>query len=74
MMTGNNFQEQINSNLMPGASNNGWEDSPWSIITSKTSLAHTRPIVNDKSSNVLVSHRKICVIFAIQTTNTGLEN
>merc|ERR1712018_1128735 len=31
--------------LVPGTSNNGWEDSPRSIITSKASFAHARAIV-----------------------------
>ena len=41
---------------MPGATNYGREDSPWGIITCKSSLAHARSIVNNKSSNILVAH------------------
>merc|ERR1712077_181219 len=42
--------------LMTGATNNGGEDSPGGVITSETSLAHAGAIVNDKSSNVFVTH------------------
>merc|ERR1719483_1485808 len=42
--------------LVAGASNNGWEDGTWSIISSETSLAHAGAIVTDKSSNVFVTH------------------
>ena len=41
---------------MAGTTNNRWEDSPGSIISCKASFAHTRSIVNDKSSNVFVTH------------------
>jgi hypothetical protein len=34
----------------------GWEHSPWSIISCKTSLAHTAAVVDDKSCNFLVTH------------------
>merc|ERR1712026_187012 len=42
--------------LVAGTSNNGGEDNPGSVITSETSLAHAGAIVNDKSSNVFVTH------------------
>ena len=42
--------------LMTGTSNNGGEDSPGGVITGETSLAHAGAIVNDQSSNVLVTH------------------
>merc|ERR1719153_1024464 len=42
--------------LVAGTSNNGGEDSTGSIISSEPSLAHTRAIVNNKSSYVLVTH------------------
>merc|ERR1712215_111026 len=42
--------------LVAGTSNNGGEDSTGSIITSKASFAHTGAIVNNKSSNVFVTH------------------
>merc|ERR1711893_31604 len=45
--------------LVARAANNGWEDSSRSIISCKASLAHTRAIVDNKSSNVLVTHVKI---------------
>merc|ERR1719412_605495 len=42
--------------LMARTANDGREDSPGSVITSKTSLAHAGTIVNDQSSNVFVTH------------------
>merc|ERR1711994_1088964 len=42
--------------LVARASNDGWEDSSRSIVSSKASFAHARAIVNDKSSNVFVTH------------------
>ena len=42
--------------MVTGASNNGGEDSPGGVITGETSLAHAGAIVNDKSSNVFVTH------------------
>merc|ERR1719413_20120 len=46
--------------LVAGTANNGGEDSSGSIISSETSLAHAGSIVNNKSSNVLVTHVEIC--------------
>merc|ERR1712198_813908 len=42
--------------LVTGTSNNGWEDSSGSVISSKSSLAHAGSIVNNKGSNVFVTH------------------
>merc|ERR1712152_109895 len=42
--------------LVTWASNNGWEDSSWGVITSKSSFAHAGAIVNDKSGYVFVTH------------------
>merc|ERR1712111_287495 len=42
--------------LVARTTNNGGEDSSGSIISSKASLAHAGAIVNNKSSNVLVTH------------------
>merc|ERR1711887_287895 len=47
--------------LVTWASNDGWEDSSWGVITSKASFAHTRAIVYDKSGNVFVTH--LCWFF-----------
>jgi len=47
--------------LVTWASNDGWEDSSWGVITSKTSFAHTRAIVYDKSGNVFVTHLGLLV-------------
>ena len=48
--------------LMPGASNNGGEDSPGGVITGKAGLAHAGAIVNDQSGNVLVTHGAAVVV------------
>merc|ERR1712083_42635 len=42
--------------LVAGTSNNGGEDSAGSVISGKSSLAHAGAIVNNKSSNVFVTH------------------
>merc|ERR1719342_112494 len=42
--------------LVARTANNGGEDSSGSVISSKSSLAHAGAIVNNKSSNVLVTH------------------
>merc|ERR1719495_1198598 len=47
--------------LVAGASNNGGEDSTGSVISSKSSLAHAGAIVNNKSSNVFVTHLEYLV-------------
>merc|ERR1712026_378925 len=42
--------------LVAWATNNGWEDSSGSVITSKSSFAHARTIVNDQSGSIFVTH------------------
>jgi len=42
--------------LMSWSSNNGWEDSSWSIISSESSFAHTGSVINNESSNIFVTH------------------
>merc|ERR1711970_1572444 len=42
--------------LVAGTSNNGGEDSTGSVISCKASFAHAGAIINNKSSNVLVTH------------------
>merc|ERR1711951_271076 len=42
--------------LVTGATDDGGEDSAGSVISSESSLAHAGAIVNDQSSNVLVTH------------------
>merc|ERR1711990_1154439 len=42
--------------LVAGTSNNGGEDSARSVISGKSSLAHAGAIINNKSSNVFVTH------------------
>merc|ERR1712130_135677 len=40
--------------LMPGPAHNGGEDSPGSVISSKTGLAHAGAIVHHKSCNFII--------------------
>merc|ERR1712036_129763 len=47
--------------LVAGTANNGGEDSSGSVISGEASLAHAGAIVNDKSSNVFVTHLVIVV-------------
>lgn len=42
--------------LMSWSANNRWEDSPGSIVSSEPCLTHTRSIVDDKGSHVVVTH------------------
>merc|ERR1719312_1791947 len=42
--------------LVARTANNGGEDSSGSIVSSKSSLAHAGAIVNNKSSNIFVTH------------------
>merc|ERR1719147_296276 len=44
------------NSLMTGTANNGGEDSPGGVISSKASLAHAGAIVNNQGSNILVTH------------------
>merc|ERR1719431_2381107 len=48
--------------LVARTTNNGGEDSARSIISSKSCLAHTRTIVNNKGSNVFVTHLRCIFI------------
>ena len=47
--------------LMSGASDNGWENSPGGVIPSKSSFAHARAIVNNKSSGIFITHFEFCL-------------
>ena len=51
------------SNLMSRATNNGWEDSSGSVITSKSSFAHAGTIVNDQSGSIFVTHLGLLVFY-----------
>merc|ERR1719317_880800 len=42
--------------LMSWPSNDGGEDSSWSVITGKPCFAHSRAIVNHQSCNFVVTH------------------
>jgi hypothetical protein len=41
---------------MTGTTDYRRENSPRGIVSSETSFAHSRPIVNDKSGNIIVTH------------------
>merc|ERR1711964_499808 len=61
--------------LVPWASNDGWEDSPGGVVTGESSLAHAGAIVNDKSSNVFVTHfGMIFFPFSINKKETCLRS
>merc|ERR1712156_16824 len=49
--------------LVAWASNNRWEDSSWSVITSKSSFAHAGTIVNDQSGSIFVTHLGLLVFY-----------
>merc|ERR1719233_1641019 len=49
--------------LVARTTNNRGENSAGSIISSKSCLAHTRAIVNNKGSNVFVTHLLCILIF-----------
>jgi hypothetical protein len=41
---------------MTGTTDDGGEDGAWRIVAGKSSLAHTRTVVNNKSGNLVVTH------------------
>lgn len=47
------FKENL-SHLMPGTSNDGWENSPGSVVASEASLAEPRAIVTHQGGAVLL--------------------
>ena len=60
---------------MARASNDGGEDSPGSVITGETGLAHSGSIVDDKSSGVLVTHLgRVWVFSGSEETETVTNN
>ena len=58
---------------MARAANNGGEDGPGGVITSKSSLAHAGAIVNNKSSNVFVTHLGLFGVSSSEKTCEGNE-
>merc|ERR1719209_354427 len=48
--------------LVSWASNDGWEDSSWSVISSESSFAHAGAIVNNQSGYVFVTHCGLCLL------------
>ena len=42
--------------LMSGAPDNGRKHGPGSIVSGEAGFAHAGPVVDDKSSNVFVTH------------------
>jgi hypothetical protein len=42
--------------LVAWATNDGWEDGSWSIISGESSFTHTGSVVDDKGSNFFISH------------------
>merc|ERR1711894_776091 len=60
--------------LMARTANNGWEDSPGGIITSETSFAHAGAIVDNKSSNVFISHFRFELFSTVCQKNETLSH
>ena len=56
---------------MSWASNNRWENSSRSIITSETSFAHTRAIVYNQSGNFVVTHFELGLACNSKKTNVN---
>ena len=50
---------------MPGASNNGGEDSPGGVITGEAGLAHAGAIVNDQSGDLIVTHDGVVCVLVV---------
>jgi hypothetical protein len=48
--------------LVSWASNNGWEDSSWGVITGETGFAHAGAIINNQSGYVFVTHLDLCLL------------
>ena len=53
---------------MSRASDNGWENSPGGVISSKSGFAHARAIVNNKSSSIFVTHCDLIFCFFNEKT------
>jgi len=54
--------------LVAWTTNDGWEDCTRCVIASEPSLAHARSIVNDQSSNIVVTHFRL--LFMISDSGT----
>ena len=63
----------MDTHLVAGTANNGWEDSSGSVISSKASFAHAGAIVNNKSSNVFVTHLGLFGVSSSEKTCEGNE-
>ena len=50
---------------MPGATNDGGEDSPGGVVSGEPSLAHPGPVVNDQRGNILVTHPGRLVVWCV---------
>ena len=53
---------------MSWASNNGWEDSSWGVISGETGFAHAGAIVNNQSGYVFVTHLDLCLLAVKDST------
>ena len=56
---------------MTGTTNNRREDSPGSIVSGKASFAHSWSIVNNKSSNFVVTHFELGLACNCKKTNVN---
>jgi len=55
------------ADLMTRSADNWRKDSTWGVVASKAGLAHTRAVVDDQCSNLVVSHTTQLT----HTTHTG---
>jgi hypothetical protein len=53
---------------MSWATDNGWEDGTWSIISSETGFAHTGSIIYYEGSNIIVTHFEL-IFLALHRLN-----
>merc|ERR1712123_417720 len=60
--------------LVTRTTDNGGEDGPGSIISCKSSLAHSRSIVTNKGSNIFVTHLELKLFVRWCIANVMLEN
>jgi len=58
---------------MTRAADYGRKHGTWCIVTGKSGLAHTRPIVNHHRSNFIICHIS-CVVRCVLLSNKSVKN
>jgi len=59
--------------LVTGAAHDGGEDGAGSVISGETGLAHAGAVVNDQSSNIVVTHVG-CLFFSACKTDAKISS